>query len=121
MDNKMIGYCGLDCAQCRAYIATQQDDDDEREKIAKDWHSQYGYDLKPQDINCDGCLENNVMPLNECSNCVVRKCGMQKGVENCAHCTEYACDKLKGLEWYGSNSYDLKATKPTLDEIRESL
>ena len=121
MLDKMIAYCGLDCTQCLAYLATQQDDDEEREKIAEEWNSQYDYHLKPQDVNCDGCLQNDGRLLNYCLTCEVRECGIQKGVKNCAYCVEYACDKLKELEWYGSNSYNVTATKPTLDEIRESL
>ena len=25
---------------------------------------------------------------------MLRKCGMSKGVKNCAYCADYACDKL---------------------------
>ena len=33
----MIGYCGLDCEKCDAYIATVNDDQALREKTAKLW------------------------------------------------------------------------------------
>ena len=33
----MIGYCGLDCEKCDAYIATVNDDNALREKTAKLW------------------------------------------------------------------------------------
>ena len=33
----MIGYCGLDCAQCEAFIATQNNDDALRAKVAAEW------------------------------------------------------------------------------------
>jgi len=26
--------------------------------------------------------------------CEVRKCGEEKGVKNCAYCSEYVCEKL---------------------------
>ena len=29
------------------------------------------------------------------SNCPVRPCALEKGVENCAHCPEFICDKLQ--------------------------
>ena len=32
-----IGYCGLDCAACDAYLATIHDDQTLREKTAKLW------------------------------------------------------------------------------------
>ena len=34
---KMIGYCGLDCEKCDAYLATINDDQALREKTAKLW------------------------------------------------------------------------------------
>ena len=33
----MIGYCGLDCEKCDAYIATVHNDQDLRETTAKLW------------------------------------------------------------------------------------
>ena len=34
---RMIGYCGLDCEKCDAYLATINDDQALREKTAKLW------------------------------------------------------------------------------------
>lgn len=34
---EMIGYCGLDCKKCDAYLATVHDDQALREKTAKLW------------------------------------------------------------------------------------
>lgn len=34
---EMIGYCGLDCEKCDAYLATVNDDQSLREKTAKMW------------------------------------------------------------------------------------
>jgi hypothetical protein len=31
----MISFCGLTCTECPAFLATQKDDDQEREKVAK--------------------------------------------------------------------------------------
>lgn len=35
MKNNMIGYCGLDCETCDAYLATVNDDQKLREKTVK--------------------------------------------------------------------------------------
>ena len=35
--NKYIAYCGLDCEKCEARIATVNNDDSLREKVAKEW------------------------------------------------------------------------------------
>lgn len=114
MLDKMIAYCGLDCVECLAYIATQCDDDEKRTEVAEEWNNLHGFNLKPDDINCDGCLQTNGKLLNYCSICEVRKCCIQKEVINCAYCDEYACEKLSAMSWY-----DTKA-KPVLDEIREN-
>ena len=53
---KMIAFCGTVCTECPAFLATKQDDDNERGKIAESWSKQYNADIKPEDINCEGCL-----------------------------------------------------------------
>ena len=41
--NEYIAYCGLDCETCEARIATVNDDNDLRAKVAKEicWHNSY--------------------------------------------------------------------------------
>ena len=53
--------------------------------------------------------------MSHCSECGIRACGVEKGVENCAHCDEYGCDKL--TEFFGF----VPDAKTTLDGIREVL
>ena len=36
MEN-MIAYCGLNCVECGAFVATQMDDDSKRKKVAEAW------------------------------------------------------------------------------------
>jgi len=33
--NKMIAFCGLNCTECPAFIATRKDDDEERKKVSE--------------------------------------------------------------------------------------
>ncbi|OFW52645.1 MAG: hypothetical protein A2163_00025 [Actinobacteria bacterium RBG_13_35_12] len=77
--DKMIAFCGLTCIECLAFIATQKDDDKEREKVAKVWSKLYKCDIKPENINCDGCLEESGRLFNYCTVCEIRKCGQEKG------------------------------------------
>ena len=91
----MIAFCGLDCSKCEGYLATQENDDDMRAKVAKQWSALYNADIKPAHINCDGCRSEG-RKFFYCSNiCEIRKCCIEKDVANCAACDMYACDKLK--------------------------
>ena len=46
----MIGYCGLDCEKCDAYLATINDDQVLREKTAKLWAELNNSHMIPDDI-----------------------------------------------------------------------
>lgn len=90
----MIAYCGINCRECPAYIATQKNDDNERKKVAEEWQKAFNPNIKPEDINCDGCTSNSTRLFNYCKECKIRLCGIEKKVANCAYCPEYTCDKL---------------------------
>jgi hypothetical protein len=92
--NEMIAYCGLDCLQCSALIATRTNDDVKRAEVAALWREEFGADITAEDIYCDGCLSESGPLYQHCEVCEIRKCGVQKGVVNCAHCGEYLCTKL---------------------------
>jgi hypothetical protein len=93
----MIAYCGLNCAKCPTYAATQKDDDVEREKVAKKWSQEYKITLKPSDMNCDGCKTEDGRLFGYCRMCEVRSCGKQMNVQTCVHCNDYECDKIQDL------------------------
>lgn len=113
--NDIIAYCGVICNECLACETTQKDDDVKRKEIAERWNTQYGFNLKTEDINCDGCLQTNGRLVKCCITCEPRNCGLQRDVTNCAYCDEYPCHKLISMVWF-----DAKC-KPSLDRIRESL
>jgi hypothetical protein len=112
---KQIAYCGLICTDCEAYIATQNDDDEKRKEIAEDWTKRYNHPLKPEDINCVGCIPTTGKHIGQCFVCEIRKCGQEKGVINCAYCDDYACDKL-------SKYFEMAPImKTNLEEIRKGF
>jgi len=53
----MIAYCGLVCSDCPTFLATQNDDDVARRRTAVLYSERFGFDLKPEEIYCDGCKE----------------------------------------------------------------
>ena len=52
------------------------------------------HDIKPADINCDGCQSDGPRLFNYCASCEIRKCAREKKVSTCAACPEYSCQKL---------------------------
>jgi hypothetical protein len=112
---KMIGHCGIVCSECPTLHATQKDDDKERKQVAETWSKQFGFDLKPEDINCDGCLTDSDRLFGYCKACEVRACSNDKGLENCAHCGDFACDKLDAV--FSMAPY----AKKTLEKVRATL
>ena len=73
----MLAYCGLRCDFCGAYIATQDDDDGLREKVAKEWSELFKVDIPASTINCNGCMGEGITFFH------CEKCAVEKGVENC--------------------------------------
>ena len=91
---KMIAKCGLVCSECPAYIATQNNDEPLRAETAKKWSEMFKADIKPADVNCDGCPSDSARVFNYCAICEIRKCAREKKVTTCAACPEYSCKKL---------------------------
>ena len=90
----MIAYCGLVCSDCPTFLATQNDDDIAREKTAAFYSEKFGLNFKPEEINCDGCLSVGGKLIGYCHACEIRKCALERAVENCAACAEQSCEKL---------------------------
>ena len=109
---KMIAFCGIGCSDCPTFLATQKNDDKMREETAKKWSEMFHADIKPGDINCDGCTSQSTRLFSYCGMCEIRKCGKEKQVKNCAYCDEYPCEKLST---FLKNAPEAKAT---LEEIR---
>lgn len=94
--NKFIAFCGLDCETCEARIATMNNDDALKEKIAAEWSKLNNVLITKEMINCDGCrLNGNKTPYCE-SICPVRQCALIKNINSCKECTRLeACSKVQ--------------------------
>ncbi len=115
--NRLIAFCGLDCAQCEAYLATQVNDRAAQERILAKWRVEYSApNMTLADVTCDSCVGLNGRHGGYCGQCPVRACGVERQVANCAYCADYAaCEKLAGF------FTTVPAAKMTLDEIRRTL
>lgn len=114
--NGRPAFCGLICEECPALRATRADDTAGLQKCADDW-SVPGHPLAADDCRCDGCRPSGRLYMH-CALCRVRACALEKGVENCAHCSRYACEELKHL-WRDIIGVD----KPRLilDDVRREM
>ena len=93
--DKMIAYCGLDCSKCEAYLATINNDDSLREKVAAKWSKLNNILITPDQINCEGCKADGVKTIFCDKLCEIRKCAKDK-YENCGKCNKLnTCEKIK--------------------------
>ena len=115
--NSIIAYCGLNCSECPAYVATQSGDPAALERVAAQWREAFNMpDLTAEMVICDGCLPQEGGRLSGyCTTCAIRACAVEHGVANCAHCADYACEKLTGFWVHAPEA------QATLAQIRASL
>ncbi len=116
----IVSYCGLICKGCPILWATNEKNEDLKEKmkieIARLSNQLYStaYDFK--DItDCDGCLTKNGRLFHGCANCQIRNCARDKKIQNCAYCKEYECETLTAF------FKDNAESKSRLDFIRSVL
>ncbi|MBD5131579.1 MAG: DUF3795 domain-containing protein [Clostridiales bacterium] len=94
---KLIAYCGLDCEKCDARIATLNDDNSLREKVAKLWSKLNGVEITAEMINCEGCRADGVKTPYCDSLCPIRQCALGKGCETCGDCATMDCCRTVGM------------------------
>jgi hypothetical protein len=86
----IIAKCGYRCDLCPAYETNLKSDAD-KQRMSDAWARYCGFQVPPEQIqSCPGCIVSGADPT-----CTVRPCAIEKDVENCAHCEQFVCDKLK--------------------------
>ncbi len=87
--------CGYRCDLCLAYKPNVEHAQRpaNRQKLSDGWFKYFGFRLPAAEICCDGCMSDNPKLID--TGCPVRPCVIEKGLDNCAQCEQYVCDKLK--------------------------
>jgi len=87
----MIGYCGYDCHLC----AARSDDPAVRQKLVDGWRKIFGHEnYTAENVRCDGCRSDGRLADKKCK---ARPCAIEQGVESCALCKDFACEKVGHL------------------------
>jgi hypothetical protein len=91
MGEEMIGYCGYSCHLC----AARSRDPAVRQRLVDGWRKIFGHEnYTAENVRCDGCMsDGRVADIS----CKARPCARERGVESCALCDEFPCDKMKHL------------------------
>ena len=96
--NEYIAYCGLNCEACEARLATVNNDDALRQRVAKEWSELNGVEITAEMINCLGCRIDGVKTPYCESLCPIRPCAMSRDLETCGGCSEMErCEKLAAI------------------------
>ncbi len=106
-----ISPCGISCSDCDAYIATQSNNIEMKQKMADDFKKKYQIEKPLEELECDGCTENG-RHIGFCAKCDIRNCAFGKGFATCAECSEYPCEKGAFIWTHNSKS------KANLDALR---
>jgi hypothetical protein len=85
-----ISKCGYRCDLCPAHESNLKSDADKK-RMCDAWAKYLGSNIEPEVITaCEGCQKGGGEP-----DCAVRKCSEERNLENCAHCDDFGCEKLK--------------------------
>lgn len=94
MEN-FIAYCGLDCEKCEARLATINNDNELRKKVATEWSKLNNITITSKMINCEGCRIDGKKTVFCDKLCQIRQCAMNKKYETCGDCNEMkSCKKV---------------------------
>ena len=127
-----IAKCGYRCDLCPAFKPELTEAD--KADFSRAFKKYYEFEVPPDQIHfCTGCQSSDIPNDKECP---VFPCCREKGIDNCAYCDDFGCDKLKQrmdvVEEIAEKQTDIppedyeKYFKPflsrqTLMEIRQNL
>jgi hypothetical protein len=85
--------CGYRCDLCLAYRPNIEAHPENQQILSDGWFEYFGFRIPPDDLVCDGCWSKEGQWIDQ--SCPVRPCVIQRGLENCACCEAFICEKLE--------------------------
>lgn len=93
--NPIVARCGYRCDLCPAYRENIHGPEDQQ-RTSDGWFKCYGFRIPPEQIHCDGCLDDRTEARRIDSGCPIRPCVVARGLETCAACSERAtCERFE--------------------------
>ena len=85
--------CGDLCSECPRYIATQNNNVNELQKVAELWHKLGFRDsvVSTNEIKCSGCTKNNKCTYG------INTCQHIDKINNCGECGLFPCEKINSV------------------------
>jgi len=107
---KLIGCCGINCAECDARKATIANDVELRKITAEKWSREFNAPgITWEMINCTGCRAEGPK-FSHCLECGIRNCSISKGFNTCGDCPDLeTCSIVAGI---------LQAVPGALDNLK---
>jgi hypothetical protein len=89
-----LAYCGDDCNLCPRYIATQSNNIEKLKEVAVLWKKAGWREniVLPEEMVCYGCNTER-----KCIYDYIKKCALEKGIDNCGFCPNYPCEKIENV------------------------
>jgi hypothetical protein len=84
--------CGYRCDLCLAYRPNVENNPSAQQKLSDGWDKYFGFRLPPAQVICDGCMSEDPKLIDQ--GCPVRPCVIEKGLDSCAQCAQYVCERL---------------------------
>jgi hypothetical protein len=112
----ILSKCGYRCDMCLAYQPNLIKNPENKQILSDGWHKYFGFRIRQEDIYCDGCHSNDGRQID--SSCPVRPCVIEHGIDNCAYCEDFICEKLKTRN-VNFQEIQAKFDEPISDSDRE--
>ncbi len=85
--NPIIARCGYRCDLCPAYRENIHGPEDQQ-RTSDGWFKYYGFRISPEQICCDGCLDEHSEARRIDASCPIRPCTIARCLETCGACSE---------------------------------
>jgi len=86
-------YCGMNCAECPVFQATQKQDRAHQIWLAAEYSTESAW-YAPSDMTCQGCHSQHRLESKMCQACSLRACASGRVRQTCAECPDFPCSLI---------------------------